>query len=85
MKLPDAPSGEVIVGYSLFGGLAYMAVWMLRRTRDIDRRRDELGDRELEWAKSMEMAADAEKARLLAEIAALREELWRMRRERDDE
>jgi hypothetical protein len=74
---PTTP--ETVIGYSLFGGLVYLTVMILRRTRDIDRRRDRLAQTEMELAQAREQVASSDRARLQSEIERLRSEMWKIR------
>jgi hypothetical protein len=75
----ESPAPEIAIGYSLFAGLVYLTIAVLRRTREIDNRRDKLANAEKELAQAREHLANADRARLEAEISKLTNELWKIR------
>lgn len=78
----DPPNPELVAGYGLFGALAWLAANVLRRTKEIDHRRDALAEDEIAMARLVASRNDAEIDRLRHEVADLRAQLEEANRER---
>lgn len=88
--IPNIPDGYI--GLGVFGLLATFTGAVMKRTSDVDRRRDETVKIATDLARERELAANEERDRALselreakAEIDDLREELEALRDEHDAE
>lgn len=69
------------VGIGVFGMLALLGIDLIRRTKDVDERRDEMVEIAMDLALEREGRANADRDRALLELAEVRKELEEARDE----